>query len=1617
MPVSDVLEQIRKRSVSERDKGDQFEALVRTAFRKDRTYSERFSDVWLWMDWPDRPTNEPDIGIDLVARTRDGGTVAIQCKHYAPTTTLTKEDIDSFFNASGRSPFTERIIVSTTDLWSSNAEKSLVGQQIPVTRVGVDDLDAMTIEWDQVDLDNLDQLPVRDRHELRPHQRVAVEKVRAGFGESDRGKLIMACGTGKTFTGLRIAEDCGPGSTVLFLAPSIALVSQSLKEWTAECVVPIRPFAICSDATAGKPLEGEIATAFDLPIPPTTDVNALVTAGMGEQNVDHMTVVFSTYQSIQVVADVQAATGLVFDLVMCDEAHRTAGISTANGDDTAFVKVHDDAVIPARKRLYMTATPKIYQPAAQQDARDSDSILASMDDPEFFGPEFHRLGFGDAVNAGLLADYKVLILTVEEDAISESFQALLSQNGELNLPDVAKFIGCLTGLAKLPSRSPGGFAPGESPMKRAVAFWSNIAESQRFAEQFNVVAEHYNNERDVANTTDEPVVALSVPTRHVDGTDSIRARRSDIRWLKEPPSENECRVLTNARCLTEGVDVPALDAVMFLKPRRSKIDIVQAVGRVMRKPHGKDIGYIILPIAIPAGQEPSKALNQNPDYDVVWEVLQALRSHDERFNAYINRIALRENHQPDPDDPIQVLTVNTPATDDEEPRADDPADVQGQLFTYEDWTEAIYSKIVAKVGTRTYWEDWATDVAALAGRHEARINAILSNQPAAAKEFETFLAGLHAILNDSISRSDAVSMLSQHLITRPIFEALFGSTDFTDNNPVSSAMQQMVEILDSHNLETETESLEGFYESVRQRVEGIPLSDAHARQTIIKDLYGRFFKTAFPKVADSLGIVYTPVEVVDFIIRATQAALVEHFATDLSSEGVHVLDPFTGTGTFITRLLQSGFIKPDDLLRKYTKEIHANEILLLAYYIAAVNIETTFHHEAGDEIAYQPFPGIVYTDTFQQGEAGDGTGAFDTFPINNERADHQRSLDIRVIFGNPPYSAGQDDQNDNNQNLAYPNLDATIAASYVARSTATLKNSLYDSYVRALRWASNRIQACEDGGVVAFVTNGGFIDGNTADGIRLTLAREFHEIYIFNLRGNQRTAGEESRKEGGKIFDAGSRATVAISLLVKRPGDVPLGGAILHYRDVGDYLTREQKLSIVAAALPGDEPELGDLAWSRILPNDSGDWINQRSESFTAHMPMHDSNGPSIFENRTNGIKTNRDAWNYNSSRGVLEANVTRMIEHYNAQVDAFEAAHPALSGNLTERAAVAKAFVDTDPTRFSWDRKDFKEVGRLTRYRHEEVGLRTALYRPFHRRHVNAGKRLNNEIYQLHKLFPSADAANIAIGVPPPGASAPPFSSLAVRETVDNGLWSASATALFPLYIYEEERDQPDLFGDDERPARRDNITDDALQLFRRLDAAVGKEDIFYYVYGVLHSKDYRSAFKADLRKSLPRIPSCDSAADFWSFAEAGRRLAALHTDFESVAPHPEVTVEFADGFQTDAPDSYHIVKMKHPRVLDPETGTKVEDRSRIVYNEMITISGIPDAAHKYMLGSRSAIAWVIESFRVRTDKKSGITNNPNNWADEQGDPTYILDLVARVANVAVQTVEIVDGLPSLDL
>ena len=1612
MPATfgDVYEMLCNRHPDPRERGRQFEPLVERVLKTDRMFRERYAGVWRWSHWPGRRSG--DIGVDIVAQRFDGGLTAIQCKCYDPASTLYENDLATFL-AYTNADFDERLIISTTPNWSRNLLALITNQRPPVQRLDMFGLEATTIDWDAYLNDETAPLEERPRKEVRPHQQRALDDVLAGLEEHDRGKMIMACGTGKTFTALRAAEEiAGPGGRVLFAAPSISLVNQALRAWGGDAETPIRAFAVCSDPKVGRG-DSDGARAYDLPIPATTDPEHLAAAAT-EEAPDRLTVVFSTYQSMDVIRRAQDAGMPAFDIAVCDEAHRTTGYALEPEERSSFLQIHDADAIRARKRLYMTATPRLYNPAAKRKAEAADAYVASMDDEQTYGPELHRLNFADSVEGDLLSDYKVAILVMNEEQIAREYQLELADSDGLSVGDVGRVIGCLNGLAKLDPEH-GQFSDDPKPMQRAVAFSNTIKASQRFVEMIGALQ----------NDADRETRGIQAEARHVDGTSGVLLRARQLGWLGENMAfEGQCHILSNARCLTEGIDVPALDAVLFLQPRKSQIDVVQAVGRVMRRAEGKRYGYIILPVVVPAGDDPAAALDRSSAYAHVWEVLQALRSHDERFEAWVNKLDLNRNHG---GAPVRVIGVG-PRGRGEEDEAGGAGSENGagggsrgvaedaDQYVFgglderiEQWREAIYAKIVERCGERRYWEQWAESVSDIARRHHTRIRALIEAPGGAGERFGEFVAALRNNLNDSISEDDAAAMLSQHLITRPVFDALFGGSEFTALNPVSQVMQRMADELESRGLEAETEELAGFYDSVRRRVEGI--DNAEGRQRVAVELYDNFFRRAFPRDAERLGIVYTPVEIVDFIIRSVAELLQEHFGASLGDAGVHILDPFTGTGTFVARLLQSGLIGPDDLRRKYGEELHANEILLLAYYIAAVNIENAYREAlagAGQNAEYEPFGGIVLTDTFQLSEAGDPMDEV-FFPRNNARADRQKGLDIRVLLGNPPYSAGQKSQNDDNQNMSYPTLDASIRSTYAERSHSTLKKSLYDSYVRAIRWASNRLADSPAGGVIGFVTNGGWLDGNAAAGIRDTLTREFHHVYVYNLRGNQRTSGDQSRREGGKVFDSGSRATVAITLLVKQPGPVPAGGGTISYHDIGDYLSRDEKLAAVAAA------SIDGLPWQRITPNEHHDWLNQRDHRYDRLIPLAGSSG-AIFHTDSLGLATNRDVWAYNSSETALRRNVQGMIDFYNEQVRAFAADAAGQLRTREQQVAQARDFVDRDPLRYSWSRGDYSRVAAGAMYELREDMIRHGLYRPFFKQAVAFDRTLNEMPGRLSRLYPARASENVGISAQLPGGAT--FACLASASLID--LHLIGDGAYYARWRYEDTPAAPTLPGTP--PAGRvSNLNPEAVARFR---AALGDDltddDVFYYVYGLLHAPDFRSTFEPNLKKEKLRVPLAENRALFDAFAAAGRELCDLHVDYETVESYP-LTEEWAAGADPATNPDLLLVgdrKMSYAKASVSGTGYGARDldRNRLRYNDYLTLSGIPPEAHDYVLGTRSGIDWIIDRYYIKTDKASGIVNDPNQWGIERGEPRYILDLIKRVVTVSVRTVEIVAGLPSLE-
>ncbi len=1623
MSFNTLLEKYRRYSFSEKDKGYRFEKLMQAYLQTDPQYANRFKHVWLWNDFPSKSDlGGKDTGIDLVAQTVEGDYWAIQCKCFQEDSTIDKPAVDSFLATSSREfrdeqtrtvGFSHRLWISTTNKWGSNAEEAIRGQNPPVSRINLHNLQDAPVDWGKLQKGTTGQQAQQKKKTLYPHQEKALKQAHAYYQQHDRGKLIMACGTGKTLTSLRIAEKETDGEgLVLFLVPSISLLGQTLREWSADAKESINAICICSDAEVSKTktkkrnIDG--FSTVDLALPASTDVKNIAWQFkcIRQTHKSGMTVVFSTYHSIRVIAETQKQllkTGNgddgVFDLIICDEAHRTTGVTLAGEEESAFVRVHDNDFIKARKRMYMTATPRLYSDDSKSKAAQSDAILCSMDDPALYGEEIYRIGFGEAVERGLLSDYKVLILTLNENDVPAAVQNMIADTeSEINADDASKLIGCINALSKQVLGDEGLIRKTDpDPMQRAVAFCQSIKISKKITRVFNDTQHVYLN----SLSSEKRENMVSVAARHVDGTMSAPKRDELLSWLKSSDEDkSECRTLTNVRCLSEGVDVPSLDSVMFLSARNSPIDVVQSVGRVMRKSPGKKYGYIIIPVIVPASEEPEKALNKNERYKVVWTVLNALRAHDDRFNATINKIDL--NHK----NPNNIL-IGKPGGlidgdgdwdsspgDDSESGEEQTINQQMKL-QFAQLQSVVYARMVQKVGTRTYWEQWAKSVAEIAERQIERITHLVKQKGKHRNTFDEFLQGLRKNINPSITQEQAIEMLSQHVITQPVFEALFEDYSFVQNNPISKAMQAMLDLLEAQDLDKDekedTQTLEKFYDSVKKRAEDI--DNAEGKQRIIVELYDKFFKTAFPKMVEKLGIVYTPVEVVDFIIRSVSDVLKKEFNRSLGDENIHILDPFTGTGTFITRLLQSGLIDSKVLKRKYTKEIHANEIVLLAYYIAAVNIENAYHDLAG-KTQYMPFEGICLTDTFQLGETADGEQLIsDVFPQNSKRVRAQKKAPLRVIMGNPPYSVGQKSANDNAQNQSYPKLDRLIANTYAARTNATLKNSLYDSYIKAFRWSADRLDG--DGGIIAFVSNGAWLDGNAQDGFRKCLVDEFSAIYVFNLRGNQRTSGETSRREGGKIFGSGSRTPIAITLLVKKP--THKGPAKIHYHDIGDYLKREEKLKIITDFATVTNP---DMPFQTITPDQHGDWLNKRNRLFETYIPIGDNKD----RNKANtfftpyygpGLLTSRDAWVWNFSKQGLCENMAQMIDFYNQQVRVFQSAFK------KNPKVTVDDFIDADLKAISWSVNLKKDIGKGIEHSFKSEEVCTGLYRPYSKENIYYHKPFIERTGKSARFFQATGKENRVICVSGVGV-AKAFSAI-ITDTLPN-YDLIGKTQCFPLYYYEEAgKENQTLFDAAAEPGyvRRDGITDFIFdQARQRYGKRVTKKDIFYYVYGLLHSRGYRKTFSNDLKKTLPRIPLVDEPRDFWKFSKAGRELAELHIGYETVPPDPHVEVTGEEsGFFT-------VEKMRFPKKGQKDT---------ILFNSHITISNIPTLAYEYIVNGKSAIEWIMERYQVKVDKKSGIKNNPNDWAAEVGNKRYILDLLLSVIHLSVQTLDIVTSLPAL--
>ena len=1605
MTLNKILESLEEASESKREKGSKFEKLMKNWFLTTKLYADNIKNIWLWDEFPYRNQfGGSDNGIDLVIYNEEDEFIAVQCKFYSPNVKISKSDVDTFISTSAKlfevngemKKFLGRIFVSTTNKWSKNANDLIQNQEIPVIRLSLNELENSDVDWSKIYLGKLGNEAKKEGKTIRKHQKEARDSVHEYFKENNRGKLIMACGTGKTFTSLKIAEnETNKNGLILFLVPSLALLGQTLREWTNDVDndTKLYPICICSDSKISSKKstnDDNIISVVDLALPATTDIDKIVNQLKKIKDKKGMKVVFSTYQSIDVIAKAQEKILAQdknfgeFDLIICDEAHRTTGVTLKNEDESNFVKVHKNDFLKAKKRLYMTATPRLYDDNSKSKAKESDAYLCSMDDKKLYGEEIYRIGFGKAVENDLLTDYKVLILTLSSSQIPIGLQNIIA-NGEkeFNFDDATRLIGCINGLSKQILDKEGIIKSTDpEPMKRAVAFCRDIKTSKRVTNSFNDYSEEY-----LSSLKEEAKRKMvSVASKHIDGGMNALEREDLLSWLKEDGEEQECRILTNARCLSEGVDVPNLDAVLFLSAKNSQVDVVQSVGRVMRKAPNKKYGYIIIPVVIPEHIKPEEALNDNETYKVVWSVLNALRAHDDRFNAVVNKIDINKKKPKN----IIIGTPDNSGIDFDGEVQESGATYQQSLpFPIETVQNAIYAKMVEKVGDRKYFEQWAKDVAKIAQIQIDRIRDLIARDGEHKKAFNNFVKGLQENINSSIDSEEAIEMLSQHIITKPIFEALFENYSFVKNNPISSSMEEILNLLLKQQFEKETAELKEFYDDVRVRVGNIDNSEG--KQKIILELYEKFFRTAFPKLVKKLGIVYTPIEVVDFIINSVEDILKKEFNRSLTEENINILEPFVGTGTFISRLLQSGNIKPKDLERKYKKEIFANEIVLLAYYIATVNIENIYH-DLNSETEYKEFQGICLTDTFQLGEdKGELQLISNSFKENSERVRRQKNAPLQIIFGNPPYTIGQNSANDNAQNKKYPILDNRILETYSKESSAGLNKALYDAYIKAFRWATDRLNN-NGGGIIGFVTNGAWIDGTATSGFRKTIEKEFTSIYVFNLRGNARTSGEQRKKEKGNIFGEGSKTPIAITLLAKNPNE-KRGKAKIYYYDIGDYLSREEKLSRI-----NDFKSIGSkkMDWQILKPNEKGDWINHRNKKFDAFIPLFDKNNKNnknvFFNTVSNGIVTNRDPWVYSFSKNQLEKQMKDTIDFYNKQVEIIK--NKELESNKLNTKRIEE-IINTDTKKISWSRGLKNSLKKLKKDEFKNENISISLYRPFVKQNLYFSKKWIETPSQQNKFKGKVLFTNGK-------SSSKPFSVFISEEMIN--LDCLEKANCYPLKYIDDKKNTKDksmhiLSSDNEL---NDGITDFIHNLAKqKYSTKITKEDIFYYVYGFLHNEDYKKEFEADLKKLIPRLPLVNDYKIFKTYSDIGRELADLHLNYENIERDKEIIVE------GEKSNNFIVEKMRF---------TSKDKKDVIIFNSDIKIKNIPLEAYDYQVNGKSAIEWIMERYAVTMNEDNQIENNPNLWCEENKKPRYILDLLLSVISLSIKTNELIKKLPKIE-
>ena len=1191
----------------------------------------------------------------------------------------------------------------------------------------------------------------------------------------------------------------------------------------------------------------------------------------------------------------------------------------------------------------------------RENVKKDDILRYSMDDEEKFGRDFYKYSFSKAIEEGVLSDYRIVVFKVPKHASKalrlegERDETILSKEPDLpgkilgafssfylNPENKKEYLGDKLLICSGEKQEKGEEEPA---VKKAIIYTSSIKNSKWTADHFRQVLD-----LEGANLPEE---ALGV--EHVDGTMDSKKRHDRLSWLESDEGE-KIKVLSNAKCLTEGIDVPNLDSVIFFNPRKSQIDITQAVGRAIRKAKGKEMGYVLIPVVV---DDPDNAddILENSNYKVLWNVVQGLRSMDDRMDVAINVQQLQSDAISKPEKAGDGMEEARRPKQNELPLGADP----------------VMAALLNHCGSSIFWEHWAGDVAKIVKSIKEEIESLLQNDESLEKLYREFKKGMEDSLNKKeIKDLDLVDMLSQQVILAPIFEDLFENFK---HNPMAKALDPITEAL-SQRLEIEKDPvLSDLWSNVRQVSSYLKKHpDPNAKETLIRNFYNDFFNSAFKETTKKNGVVYTPSEIVDFMLFETARLLKEEFGEDFSSRNTQILDPFAGTGTFVARLIANkSLISEKALEAKYGKEgqgIWANEILLVPYYIMSLVVQNAYEgrrRAEGLEPQRDYFEGACFTDTFYSKEIA-GTLINDPrFENNSATVKAEAKALINVIVSNPPYSS----LNDNDH---YPDIDRRIKQTYARGTESNNANTLYNSYLRAFRWASDRIG---NRGIVAFITPNAWITHKTFAAVRKSITQEFNDIFVVNLRGDD--VRHHTDNGGGKnIFNI--QTPVAITFLVKNPKKDHRGKIL--YVQTKDNATKEEKLSQLLAWKK-------EIQWEKVEPDLHYDWFKQRSEEFKELIPVYEKNGKkfdpkadSIFTAMSAGLKTGSDPWLYNFSKEELLKNATTIISSYEEQRKKWE------KGGKPKDV---KDFIEKDETKIHWTDEILNKLARNQKIEDVKPELiRTTLYRPFIKNNLYHDPSLIERTYQIPKLFP-AGKENKCILI---SEGTPSLSTLMTDSLPDLDVFSH--TQALPLYWYKEEGKSSLL--DEKNDERRSAISLKALDLFRSVykDPSISPKDVFYYVYGILNSEEYREKWKNDFIHDFPHIPL---SRNFSEFKKIGKALGELHINYESATPYPGAKV-ICEG------DPGSIKKMswdkKNPGTLH------ITDR--------LSITDIPKEANLWKIGGKSPLEWAINQYQVKRDTKSGIINDPNALGAE-----YIKNLILRLITVSLESQKLVNSLPEI--